>query len=62
MPHKCETRADEARVSRKRCGGCFRDLLNPLVLRAQFRIVAYHIRRHWEAIEAALTHGGARSD
>lgn len=40
MPHKCET-PRYGGVSRKRCGGCFRDFPTSLAPQAQFEITAH---------------------
>ena len=59
MPQKSETRAGEARGSRKSCGGWFRDPLTPLDVQAQFLVAAYHVRPELAAMVAALAFGGA---
>lgn len=58
MPQKCETRADEARVSRNSCGGWFRDPLSPRILQSQFLIAAHNVRPEMAAMIAALAFGG----
>ena len=59
MPHKSETRAVMARASRNSCGGCFRDSLSPLAIRAQLPILATHMGlAELAAMIAALAFGG----
>ena len=59
MPHKSETRADEARVSRNSCGGWFRDPPTHLVMQAQFLVAMHNVRPELAAMVAALAFGGA---
>ena len=59
MPHKCET-PRYGGVSRKRCGGCFRDPLSPLSLQSQFLIAAHHVRPELAGIVATLVFDGER--